>query len=128
MISNIDRTARNTNLLNWRNELWLIDHGASLYFHHNWASWERHLSRSFPMIKDHVLLERAEKLDEAAAFMQTQLNETVFKEIVDLIPDDWLEETSDSFTPSQKRDAYVTLLTTKLSKIEVLAKEAKDAR
>lgn len=128
MISNIDRTARNTNLLNWRNELWLIDHGASLYFHHNWASWEGHLSRTFPMIKDHVLLERAEKLDQAAAFMQTQLNETVFKEIVDLIPDDWLEETSDSFTPSQKRDAYVTLLSTKLSKIEVLAKEAQDAR
>ena len=54
IISNIDRTAKNTNLLNWNKELWLIDHGASLYFHHNWASWESHLDRTFPLVSEHV--------------------------------------------------------------------------
>ncbi len=56
MISNIDRTAKNTNLLIWNKELWLIDHGASLYFHHNWDDWQSHLERTFPNVKDHVLL------------------------------------------------------------------------
>jgi hypothetical protein len=128
MISNIDRTARNTNLLNWRDELWLIDHGASLYFHHNWRNWEAHLSRTFPMIKDHVLLERADHLPEAASFIKEKLNEVIIREIVDLIPDDWLEETSDSFTPGEKRAAYVQLLYTRLSKLDSLLKEAQDAK
>jgi len=64
MIMNIDRTAKNTNLLNWNKELWLIDHGASLYFHHNWDTWRNYLTRTFPSIKDHVLLERANHLME----------------------------------------------------------------
>src|SRR5690606_36222610 len=56
MISNIDRTAKNPNLLIWNNELWVIDNGASFYFHHNWETWKNHLTRTFPLIKDHVLL------------------------------------------------------------------------
>ena len=57
LITNIDRTTKNTNLLMWNNELWLIDHGASLYFHHNWTNWRTHLDRSFPNIREHVLFE-----------------------------------------------------------------------
>ena len=55
VISNIDRTAKNTNLLIWNKELWLIDHGASFYFHHNWDTWQDHLTRTFPLVKTHVL-------------------------------------------------------------------------
>lgn len=128
LITNIDRTARNTNLLNWRGKLWLIDHGASLYFHHNWKNWTAHLLRTFPMIKDHVLLERADQLSRSAAIIKEQLSKTTIREIVDLIPDEWLEEASDSFTPGEKRAAYVELLHTRLSKIDLLAKEAEDAR
>lgn len=47
IISNIDRTAKNTNLLNWNKELWVIDNGASFYFHHDWKNWKNHL-KNFP--------------------------------------------------------------------------------
>ncbi|MBX2873108.1 MAG: aminotransferase class I and II [Saprospiraceae bacterium] len=128
MIINIDRTAKNTNLLIWNRELWLIDHGASLYFHHNWKNWESHLPRSFPNIKDHVLLSRATELSEAAKQIQISLNESVIKDIVDSIPEDWLVEEGSPLSPSEKRAAYITFLMAKLSRIESLAKEAADAR
>ncbi len=128
MIINIDRTAKNTNLLIWNRELWLIDHGASLYFHHNWKNWESHLSRSFPNIKDHVLLARASELPKAAQEIQEKLNEPVIKEIVDSIPEDWLMEEGSPLSPAEKRTAYITFLLAKLSRIESLAKEAADVR
>lgn len=128
MIINIDRTAKNTNLLIWNRELWLIDHGASLYFHHNWKNWESHLPRSFPNIKDHVLLSRAKELEKAAKEIQERLNEVVIQDIVDSIPEDWLIEEGSPLSPSEKRAAYVTFLLAKLSRIELLAKEAADAR
>ena len=128
IITNIDRTAKNTNLLNWNNELWLIDHGASLYFHHKWKSWENHLDRSFPNIKDHVLLERATKLEEAANEIQDALDIVKITQIVSLIPEDWLSDESTSLTPSEMRSAYVSFLDSKLAKIASLAKEASDAR
>lgn len=128
MIINIDRTPKNTNLLIWNRELWLIDHGASLYFHHNWKNWESHLPRSFPNIKDHVLLSRATELDEAAKQIQINLNERVIKDIVESIPEDWLMEEGSPLSPAEKRAAYITFLMAKLSRIESFAKEAADAR
>lgn len=128
MITNIDRTAKNTNLLNWNKELWLIDHGASLYFHHNWKNWETHLSRTFPSIKDHVLLERADNLAEAAKEIKTLITEATIKDIVSQIPEDWLLEESNTLTPEEMRTAYVAFLSSKLNNIDLLAKEASDAR
>jgi len=106
IITNIDRTAKNTNLLNWNKELWLIDHGASLYFHHNWKNWEEHLTRTFPIIKDHVLLERSDSL----------------------IPEEWLIDEGASMSPSEMRNAYVAFLNSKLENIDALVKEAADAK
>ena len=128
MITNIDRTAKNTNLLNWKKELWLIDHGASLYFHHNWSNWQAHLSRTFPSIKDHVLLERADHLTEAAEEIKRLIDENTIKEIVSLIPEDWLLEEGNDLQPDEMRTAYIEFLHSKLSKIDLLAKEALDAR
>jgi hypothetical protein len=128
MITNIDRTAKNTNLLNWKNELWLIDHGASLYFHHNWKNWEATLSRTFPNIKDHVLLERATQLTEASKEIQALINREKIIEIVSLIPEDWLIEASIPLTTTEMRTAYIEILCSKLNKIDLLAKEASDAR
>ena len=115
MISNIDRTAKNTNLLNWNNELWLIDHGASLYFHHNWRHWEAHLSRTFPFVKEHVLLKKANHLTEAAQEIQSLINQEVINEIVNNIPTDWLQEEQnhrgsgeDDISIEGKRKAYST--------------------
>ncbi len=128
MITNIDRTARNTNLLNWKNELWLIDHGASLYFHHNWPHWEAHLSRTFPNVKDHVLLERADRLEAASEEIRAVLDPTAIEQIIASIPEEWLMEEEGFLEPAEKRTAYVRFLTTKLANIELLVKEAADAR
>ena len=128
IITNIDRTAKNTNLLNWKNELWLIDHGASLYFHHNWENWEAHLTRTFPNIKDHVLLERADHLTEAAKEIQGLIDKDKITEIVSLIPEDWLTDESSPLTSAAMRSAYIEFLCSKLNKIDLLVKEAIDAR
>ena len=128
MISNIDRTAKNTNLLNWHKELWLIDHGSSFYFHHNWETWNTHLERTFPAIKDHVLLERATELPKAAEEIKANINEATITEIISKIPEDWLLSESDPITPQEKLAAYRKFLETRLAKLEVLVKEAQDAR
>ncbi|MGS0526104.1 HipA family kinase [Zobellia nedashkovskayae] len=128
MISNIDRTAKNTNLLNWHKELWLIDHGSSFYFHHNWETWQTHLERTFPAIKDHVLLERATELPKAAEEIRAQIDENIIIEIVSKIPEDWLLSESEPLSPKEMRSAYKEFLNTRLAKLEVLVKEAQDAR
>lgn len=128
IISNIDRTAKNTNLLTWHKDLWVIDNGASFYFHHNWSTWENHLTRTFPLIKDHVLLEFAQNLNEAALNITTQLNDNKIEEIVSLIPEDWLESESDTLSPNDMRSAYLSYIKAKLAMIDELVKEAKNAR
>lgn len=128
MIKNIDRTAKNTNLLNWNRELWLIDHGASLYFHHNWNNWKTHLNKDFPAIKDHVLLRQADSLNEAAKEIQQLINKDKIIEIVSKIPDVWMIEESNSLSPDEIKGAYIEFLSTKLSSIESLVKEVIDAK
>tara|TARA_R110002073_G_scaffold279026_1_gene443023 strand:+ start:285490 stop:286269 length:780 start_codon:yes stop_codon:yes gene_type:complete len=128
VISNIDRTAKNTNLLNWNNELWLIDHGSSFYFHHNWQTWKSHLTRTFPAIKDHVLLERASQLTTAAKEILPLLSHNKIIDLISKIPEDWLLDESDVLSPNEMRAAYVEFIQTKLSMIDVLVKEANDAR
>jgi hypothetical protein len=128
MISNIDRTAKNTNLLHWHNELWVIDNGASLYFHHDWERWENHLTRTFPFIKDHVLLHGATHLKEASKEIQHLINQEKILEIVSAIPEDWLISEFAPITTTEKREAYNAFLNSRLSKIDLLVKEAEDAR
>jgi hypothetical protein len=127
LISNIDRTAKNTNLLKWNKELWVIDNGASFYFHHNWAKWKSHLTRTFPFIKDQVLLPKATKL-KAAVEIQQLLSQDKIIDIISKIPEDWLLSESDSLTPIEMRAAYIEFINAKLSMIDVLVKEAEDAR
>ncbi|MGH1384594.1 HipA family kinase [Kordia sp.] len=128
IISNIDRTVKNTNLLHWNNELWVIDNGASFYFHHNWTTWENHLTRTFPLIKDHVLLAQATKLKEVAAEFQTLITEEKITEIIHTIPEDWLQHEADDLSPDEMRNAYIQYLKAKLAMINSLVKEAEDAR
>ena len=128
LISNIDRTTKNPNLLMWQKELWIIDNGAAFYFHHNWNNWKQHLTRSFPMIKDHVLLEKATELDKAAKEIQSELNEETIKNIINEIPEEWLTDEHDPINPDEKRAAYLEYMMAKLGLIDVLVKEAQDAR
>jgi hypothetical protein len=128
IITNIDRTVKNTNLLNWNNELWLIDHGASLYFHHNWKGWKSHLNRTFPKVRNHVLLDRAANLNEAADEIQKVLSVKKIEEIVSSIPDDWIKDDASDMTSQEMRSAYFEFISNKMANLASLVKEASDAR
>ncbi len=128
IITNIDRTDKNTNLLHWNNELWIIDNGASFYFHHNWENWRNHLTRTFPLIKDHVLLKKANKLNEAAKEIKELLSKEVIIDIISAIPEDWLIIESTTMSPAEMREAYIEFITTKLTNIDLLVKEADYAK
>ena len=69
LVGNVDRTARNSNLMVWHRKLWLIDHGAALYFHHQWDGFMARSRGPFALIKDHVLLPFASELAAADAAM-----------------------------------------------------------
>ncbi|MGR7812185.1 HipA family kinase [Lacinutrix undariae] len=128
LISNIDRTTKNTNLLNWNHQLWIIDNGASFYFHHNWDQWKNHLTRTFPLIKDHTLLQQATALDEASVEIKAKITPQVVAQIIATIPEDWLLSEADTLSPTQMRAAYTEYICAKLTMIDSLVKEAKDAR
>lgn len=128
LINNIDRTPKNTNLLNWNKELWLIDHGASLYFHHNWDNWKEYEYKPFPMIKDHVLIDRANELTQAVGIIKEKIDSSLIDHIISLIPDDWLVDESTSLSAQDKRAAYAQFLNVRLSNIDLIAKEASDVQ
>ena len=127
-ITNVDRTFKNTNMLIWHKELWLIDHGACLYFHHSWSDWEGHAKSPFSLIKDHVLLPQATRLNEVNAQTKELLSGAVLKSIVDLIPDDWLHWEDTDETPEQIREIYFKFLSTRLAHSDIFLKQAQDAR
>jgi hypothetical protein len=123
-VMNVDRTPRNPNMLMWHRRLWLIDHGASLYFHHT-AGWESGRDRArdaFPSIKDHVLLRQAGLLPQIDEELAPRLTPEVIAGILDLAPDAWLEgETSD---PGHARSAYRQYFTERLSAPRAFVEEA----
>lgn len=127
-ITNIDRTHKNTNLLLWHKELWVIDNGASFFFHHSWMNFEKQALSPFVYVKDHVLLSQASMLDEADAFAKSVLNETILREIVELIPPDWLEWRDTDDSPEEIKDIYYNFLKTRLENSSNFVNEAKNAR
>lgn len=127
-ITNVDRTFKNTNMLIWHKELWLIDHGACLYFHHSFTNWESHAMSPFALIKDHVLLPKAGLIEEANAEFKSILTEEKLQAIVDLIPQDWLQWEETEETPEELRGIYFKFLKTRLKNSEIFIKEAQNAR
>ena len=125
-ITNVDRTARNTNMLTWHNELWLIDHGASLYFHHAWSNPEAQAKKPFLPIKDHVLLPYAARLDEANEAAHKIITPELLTSIVSLVPDEWLAD--DTMSITEKREGYIQFLSTRLSISDQFINDAKHAR
>jgi HipA-like protein len=124
-ITNVDRTARNPNLLWWHKTLYLIDHGASLYFHHNWHKIEQSALTPFPAIRDHVLLPWASNIREVD---NSCLTESLFSEILSQVPNAWLLPEPGVTTPEEKRQAYVTYLLRRLSAASAFVEEAVSAR
>ncbi|MFC6998728.1 HipA family kinase [Rufibacter roseus] len=128
LITNVDRTPRNTNMLMWHKELWLIDHGAAFYFHHSWNNIEEQGKKPFPQVKDHVLLPKASELEAADAEAKKILTPERVEAIVSLIPDDWLLKDAPFETFQEHRQAYLNFLLTRLAHSETFVKEAQHAR
>ena len=127
-VTNVDRTFRNTNMMIWHKELWLIDHGASFYFHHSFTNWESHAKSPFALIKDHVLLPKASLLEETDRAFKALLSEEKIKAIVELIPNGWLQWEDSDESPEAIRKVYFDFLTTRLAHSEIFIKEAQNAR
>ena len=128
-VMNVDRTARNTNMLLWHGRLWLIDHGASLYFQHQWSN---HMARSaspFAAIQDHVLLPFASRLEEADRQCRAQISDALITRAVERIPAAWLEDDADTFADAAAhRAAYRDFLCARAEASQVFTGEAVRAR
>ncbi len=115
--ANVDRSWKNPNLLVWHGELWVIDHGASLYFHHGWSGGltdaERFARQPWDL-SDHVLRDRVGELAETDSQISAALDSSVFPEVLAQVPDEWLEPVPGAETPDAVRAAYVAFLTARL--------------
>jgi hypothetical protein len=126
-LTNVDRTCRNTNMLMWYKELWVIDHGACLYFHHSWDDWEAQSLKPFAAIKDHVLLTFANHLEEADQWAREKIDKSVLDAIVELIPDTWLA-TDNQLSFDEQRTVYKTFLWNRFTHSSIFLNQAIDAR
>jgi hypothetical protein len=126
--TNVDRTPRNPNLLAWHRRLWLIDHGAALYFHHGWTDEEAASRSAFSPVKDHVLLPWASELAAAAARLAPRLGADTVARVLAGIPDDWLEGEPRFASPAEHRAAYARFLMRRLESSSLFLEEAERAR
>jgi hypothetical protein len=121
LLMNVDRTVRNTNMLVWKNELWLIDHGASLYFHHSWDNWEEQSAKPFLQIRDHVLLPFADEMEKAHQIMKEVMTEELIRSVVGMIPATWLRE-------NESPSVYENFLMRRLEYADVFLNQINHAR
>jgi hypothetical protein len=128
LLTNVDRTSRNTNMLMWYKELWLIDFGASLYFHHSWNNWKEQAEKPFILVKDHVLLPQASELDRVNTELRQILTSELIENIVAAIPEVWLREEATFPSIEEHRQAYIEFLVTRIAHSENFVNEAKHAR
>jgi hypothetical protein len=120
LLTNVDRSARNPNLLRWHGRIWLIDHGAALYLHHAGLDPIGHARRAFPAIAEHVLLPFAGSIAEADARLAPRLGGALIEAILAAVPAEWMEGTG--------REAYVDYLCRRLADPRIFPEEADAAR
>jgi hypothetical protein len=127
-ITNVDRTPRNVNMLIWEEQLWLIDHGAALYFHHDWNNYLARSNTPFAFIKQHTLLKYAADLQGANTRLVPRLSESILRKIVEWVPEVWLGGEAQFDTIEEHRAGYVNYLVSRLGASEAFVKEAIHAR
>ena len=128
-LTNVDRTRLNPNMMMWHNnELWLIDHGASLYFHHSARNPFEAALDPFPYIKNHALLPYADKLREADKLMKQAITPRTLKQITDLLPDTWLMDNDYGKTPDEMRQLYLDFLLERLKNSKLFVDKAIEER
>jgi hypothetical protein len=112
-VQNVDRTPRNPNLLIWNHSLHFIDHGAALFFHHNWETAEEKAESPFPAINQHVLLPWASAIADASPLARQRLTPAVLRAILNQVPDDWIA--SGATTAEERRARYLKYLSHRLA-------------
>jgi hypothetical protein len=122
-VTNVDRTPRNPNILVWHRRLYLIDHGAALYFHHRATDYLPRSHDPFALVKDHVLLRHASQLTAVDGELRPRLGVELLREILAAVPDEWLEGEA-----AERRPAYVAYLSARLGASQVFVEEAERAR
>jgi hypothetical protein len=120
LVTNVDRTAKNTNMLMWHDRLWLIDHGAALYFHHAPAPVEGHERTPFPAIADHVLLPYAASVAEADERLAPRVTEELVRDVAAAVPGAWLD--------GHDAQVYADYLLGRLAAPRAFVEEAERAR
>lgn len=134
LVANVDRSARNTNLLMWHRKPWLIDHGAALTFHHAWNGAVADPAKPFPSIADHVLLPQATALADVDAELAAKLSPGVLAQILSDVPDEFLAVAGAEHpqgllaAPHTHRQAYVDHFCARLAGREAWVKGAINAR
>ena len=121
---NIDRTPRNANLLVWHRKIYPIDHGAALFYHHDWPTMQQRIASPFAQIKEHILLPWASDIRGASKLAHQRLTEPVFTGIVHLIPDEWLASIPDGISPADRRAGYMEFFTQRLATSAAFEEEA----
>jgi hypothetical protein len=127
-VANVDRTPRNANLLNWHRELYFIDHGAAMYYHHDWPTMLEKAESPFREVKSHILLPWARSMDEADERAHGLLTAEFFVEVLEAVPDKWLLNDHDGLSAEEKRRVYVDFFEHRLRTSATFVEEAKRAR
>jgi len=134
LVTNVDRSPRNANLLVWHRRLWCIDHGAALYVHHTWRDPAGHARRPFEQVRDHILLPFAGSIEEADARLAAAVDERLLARIAGLLPDEWLtvapatDGSGRSLGVDDSRAAYVEYLRRRLEAPRDFVTTAEQAR
>jgi len=127
-VTNVDRTPRNPNILCWHKSLYFIDHGAALYFQHNWRNLEQAARSRFPEIREHVLLPWASRIEEADRRLRPRLTHQLLAGVIEQIPEAWLEPGSGPPTAAERRAGYLEFLARRLAAAAGFVEEAAGAR
>lgn len=126
-LMNVDRTYRNTNMLIWNKELWVIDNGAALYFHHTWHNWKEVSEKPFVQIKDHVLIKDARQVKMIHNEIVPKITDVFLNDLLSSIPDVWLTERNDVADANEARSVYFNFLKNRLANSSHFLNEIENA-
>jgi hypothetical protein len=125
---NVDRTPRNANLLLWHRQLYCIDHGAAIFFHHNWPTLQEKAVSPFAQTEHHILLPWATEIEQASQAARKHLTPQLLYQILSLVPESWLESIPGGLSASERRAGYLDFFERRLAAAQIFEEEAIRAR
>ncbi len=128
LLMNVDRTVKNTNMLVWHKELWLIDYGAALYFHHSWDNWQEQVSKPFVQIKDHVLLKQATAVEAIDAQYRELFNQENIAKVLNAVPDEWLIDEVRGLDADAVRQVYIEFIAQRAAQSSIFVNQIQHGR